>query len=69
MEQLEQEEIKAWLANKVTRQFLNNLKQHRRALLLEQILVEPDRIHELKGRIVEIDYITDNAETITGGNE
>lgn len=38
-------------------------------MLLEQILVEPDRIHELKGRIMEVDYIADNAETITGGKE
>lgn len=66
MERLEQEEIKAWLLDKVTLQFLKNLSNHRKDRL-ETLLVEQDRIQELRGRILEIDYITDNIEEITGG--
>ena len=66
MERLEQEEIKAWLLDKVTLQFLKNLSNHRKDRL-ETLLVEQDRIQELRGRILEIEYITDNIEEITGG--
>ena len=70
MDNLEVEEVKAWLANKVTRQFLTNLDNLQKVRLQEEHrLTDPTQGLMWKGRVDECGYIYDNIEVITlGGN-